>query len=821
MNLTPEEMSALDAGEFAEAVRRYVRYGQGKRFADATTHDLLNAVSLACREWLVDRMIESKARFHDARSKRVYYLSVEFLIGRSLESSLRNLCAIEEVRDALASEGVNLDRLSASELDAGLGNGGLGRLAACFLDSLATLDLPGYGYGINYEYGLFRQAIVDDEQRELPDAWQRLGSPWMIPRPDRAVPVSIYGRTPRRARVAGRGSWVDQGVIIGLPHDMPVAGYGGGTVNWLRLYSAATADEFDVSLFNKGDYLRAFERKLHTERISKLLYPSNASEAGRELRLLQEHFFVSCALHDVVRRHRAEEGSLDTLPDRVAIQMNDTHPALAVAELVRLLVDDYDYEFDRAFELTRETLAFTNHTLLPEALETWPRPLLSRVVPRHLQIIEEINARFLLDVQKQWPDDADRVRRMSIFDDGHPSRVRMAHLAIVGSHAVNGVSELHSKLVRERLVPDFAGLWPERFGNVTNGITPRRWLLQANPGLARLITERIGPGWVRHLDELCALEPALDDPVFRQALRDVKRSNKERLADCVRRVADRTIDPDSLFDVQVKRIHLYKRQLLAALHAIHLYLRICEDGLSLDAPRTMIFAGKAAPEYQLAKLVIRLICSLGRVAAADERTRDQLSLVFVPDYRVSLAEVIIPAADVSEQISTAGFEASGTGNMKLALNGALTVGTLDGANIEILREVGEENFYLFGLRAEEVERVRDGYDPHHYVRESPALGRVIDALAGDRFSGGAAGVFGPLLRHLFEEGDPYCVLADFEAYRATQERVGNDYLDREAWARRSGLNVSRMGSFSSDRAVSEYAARIWHLDAPHRRSGPA
>ncbi len=810
MNLTPEERGALEAGDFAEAVRLQVRYGSAKPFAEATSHDLLEAVSRVCRQWAVDRMLETERAVRGQDAKRVYYLSLEFLLGRSLEASLRNLLALEEVRKALAKLDVDLDALIASEPDAGLGNGGLGRLAACFLDSLATRGYPGYGYGINYEHGLFRQVIVDGEQQERPDSWRQLGSPWLIPRPERAVAVPVYGRAGRR-RAGGQGSWVDWGVIVGIPHDMPVVGYGGRTVNWLRLYSAGTAEEFDVGLFNSGDYLRAFERKLSTERISKLLYPSSSSESGRELRLLQEYFFVACSLRDLVRRFLEHHSNLDELPEQVAIQLNDTHPALAVPELIRLLVDEHELSFDRAAELTRATLAYTNHTLLPEALETWSRPLLGRVVPRHLQIIEELNARFLVEVRSRWPEDLDRIRHMSMVEESQPKRIRMANLAIVGCHSVNGVSELHSELVKSRLVPDFAELWPERFCNVTNGVTPRRWLLQANPRLAELIQQRIGTGWIRQLEELASLEPSLEDPTFRQALRGVKRANKERLAEVIAQSTGALCDPGSLFDVQVKRIHLYKRQLLAALHALHLMLRVLEDGEDLEVPRTCIFAGKAAPEYFLAKLVIRLIGALGSAIEAEPRVREQLRVVFVPDYRVSLAEVLIPAADLSEQISTAGFEASGTGNMKLALNGALTLGTLDGANIEIRDAVGEENLYIFGLRAEEVGRIREGYDPHGFVARSPALARVIEVLASDRLSPGQPGLFAPLLHHLFDERDPYCVLADFEPYRETQGRAAADFRDADGWSLRAGRNIARMGRFSSDRAIEEYAGRIWGL----------
>lgn len=811
MNLTPQERGMIEAGEFAEAVRDEVRYGSGKPFGHATTHDLLVAVSLVCRRWAVDRMLESEDRVRDTDAKRVYYLSLEFLLGRTLEASLHNLFAIDHVREALDELGTDLDSLIIAERDAGLGNGGLGRLAACFMDSLATRHYAGYGYGINYEYGLFRQIIVEHEQQERPDSWRRLGSPWLISRPERAVAVPVYGRVTGDPRTGGPDSWVDWNIIFGVPHDMPVVGYGGRTVNWLRLYSAETTGEVDVGMFNSGDYLRAFERKLGTERISKLLYPSNESAAGRELRLLQEYFFSTCAVRDLMRRFFDEEGELDELPNRIAIQLNDTHPALAVPELIRLLVDDRGLTFDHAVQLTRATVSYTNHTLLPEALERYPRPLLERVVPRHLQIIELLNDELLADVRERWPDDVDKLRRMSLVEESHPQRIRMANLAIVGSHHVNGVSALHSELVRKNLVPDFVDLERPEFVNVTNGVSPRRWLMQANPGLSALISERIGTRWISHLEELEKLEPSLAEAEFRAELRRVKRANKQRLADVVRKTTGAALDPDSLFEVQVKRIHLYKRQLLNALHAIHLYLRIVDDEEDLLVPQSCIFAGKAAPGYFHAKLVIRLLNAIGGTIAKDERAAQQLQVVFVPDYRVSLAEVIIPAADVSQQISTAGFEASGTGNMKMALNGALTVGTLDGANVEIQDAVGPENIYIFGLRAEEVASVREGYDPHAYTAASPALERVIEAISSDRFSPDNPGIFTPLLRHLFDDRDPYCVLADFEAYRETQERVARDFRDADAWSMRAGLNIARMGHFSSDRAIEEYANRIWGL----------
>jgi len=804
-----------DADAIAASVKRSIRSLMGKRWSDATPRDLFVALALACREMLIERWFATQDRVRQANAKRLYYLSVEFLIGRSLQSSLQNLGVLDEVERAFRRLGVDWEAIVESEPDAALGNGGLGRLAACFLESLATLDLPGFGYGINYDYGLFRQAIENGHQREYPEGWQRPGAAWLIERPERACLVPVYGHAGQRRRDGEPAEWRDFRVIVGIPHDLPVVGLGGRTVNHLRLYSARSPDEFDIDIFNRGDYLRAFERKLAIERISKVLYPSDSNEQGRELRLLQEYFFVACALRDIFSQYREIHDSWDALPDKVAIHLNDTHPALAVAEFIRLLVDDNGLPFDRALALANQSFAYTNHTLMPEALESWPSWLLERVVPRHLQIIEEINARLLSEVELRWPGDVERVRRISIIDEDPQKHVRMAHLAITGSHSVNGVSALHSELVKTSLVPDFAALWPAKFQNVTNGVTPRRWLLRANPLLADAITRRIGEGWVRDLDELRALEPAAEDAAFRAEFRAVKRANKERLAKVVARVAGVRLDPDALFDVQVKRIHEYKRQLLAALHVIHLYLQITEDGRRLDAQRACLFAGKAAPEYFMAKLVIRLLANVAAVVNADPRTEGQLRVAFVPDYRVTLAKQIIPAADLSEQISTAGTEASGTGNMKLALNGALTIGTLDGANIEIRDAVGPENLYIFGLRAEEVAdlRARGAYDPRERYQESEPLRRVLDALASDRFAGGEPGVFAPILQSLLDHGDRYFVLADFESYVATQEQVGRDYRDAEEWSRRAVLNVARMGFFSADRAIREYAERIWRLDA--------
>jgi len=807
--------SPLLMPDFAASLQRSLRYTLGKRWQDASPRDLFVAVALATREQLIERMFATEERYRAADAKRLYYLSVEFLMGRSLGNNLLNLGMLDKVGATLAQLGVDLEALRELEPDAALGNGGLGRLAACFLDSLASLDMPGFGYGINYEHGLFRQAIEGGHQREYPDSWRATGSPWLIFRRDETVRIPVYGQIEKVADGDGlkHTRWTHQRVLVGVPHDLPIVSFGGRTVNVLRLYSAQASDEFDIGIFHQGDYHRAFEQKLESERVSKVLYPPESTSAGKELRLLQEYFFVACALRDIVSRYLATRRAFESFADKVAIQLNDTHPALAVAELVRIFVDDHGLPFGRAFEIAQRCFAFTNHTLLPEALERWPKPLLARVAPRHLQIIELVNAQFLAEVEVRWPGDTERLRRLSIIEEGNPQHVRMAHLAIVGSHAVNGVSKLHSELVKTQLVPDFAELWPGRFQSKTNGISQRRWLLKANPGLARLISARIGEAWKSDLEGLRALEPHAADPEFLRALRDVKRLNKARLSGVISQATGVRVDPDAMFDVQVKRIHEYKRQLLAALRIVEVYLDLVDRGVQPVASRACLFGGKAAPEYFMAKLVIKLISNIGDVVNDDPRTRGLLRVAFVPDYRVSLAEKIIPAADLSEQISTAGQEASGTGNMKLALNGALTIGTLDGATIEIRDAVGAENLYIFGLRAEQVAdlRARGAYDPRALYASTPRIQRVLDALANGRFSPDEPGLFAPLIEGLLDRGDRWFVLADFVSYGDTQERVSRDWLDPDDWARRAALNIARMGYFSSDRAIREYATAIWNL----------
>ena len=729
----------------SDAIHHHLKYSLGKTRENCSQGELFLAVGLAIRDRLVDQMLETEERYRKSDAKRLYYLSMEFLIGRSLDTNLANMGIVELYRELLEEMGVDLEDVLESENDAALGNGGLGRLAACFLDSLATLGMPGFGYGINYEYGLFKQQIESGYQKEQPDCWGSSGSPLLLKHPYDACRIPLYGRVERSYMRNGVPTWrwVDWQMVLGVPYDLPITGYGGQTVNLLRLYSAKASNEFDMQVFNRGDYLKAMERQIASEMISKMLYPSDSIEAGRELRLVQEYFLVACALDDIIKTYLKSHDSFDDFPAKVAIQLNDTHPSLAVAELMRRLLDEHELPWDTAWKITQATLAYTNHTLLPEALEKWPVSLFEYVLPRHLQIIYDINERFLRQVATVWPNDQERLRRMSIIEEGNSKRVRMAHLAIVGSHSVNGVSELHSRLVQTSLVPDFYQLWPERFNNKTNGITPRRWLLQANPQLANLITTTIGDGWITNLDKLRGLEPYADDAGFQQAFMAIKRANKLRLAQVIQATTGVSVLPDSLFDIHVKRIHEYKRQTLNVLHIISMYLRAVADQQPLTVPRTCIFAGKAAPEYWVAKQTIKLIHNVAEVINNDPRVADQLKVVFIPDYRVSLAEKIIPAADLSEQISTAGMEASGTSNMKFALNGALIIGTLDGANIEIREEVGPDNIYIFGLRAEEMQAMRrhGTYAPRAYTQRHPALQRVMDALYSNTLSPQEPGLF--------------------------------------------------------------------------------
>jgi starch phosphorylase len=813
-----------EQADFHEAVGYHARYSLGREFADLTSREVYTAVALAVRDWAVEGLLRSERRYVHAGAKRACYLSMEFLTGRLLINNLINLGLYDRCREALGEMGADLEALAECEPDPALGNGGLGRLAACFLDSLATHDMPGFGYGINYEFGLFRQAIDNGHQRERPDHWLAGGTPWQIARPDEACMVPLYGRVEHGSDALGgyNPMWLDWQVVVGVPHDVPIVGYGGKTVNFLRLFSARSSADFDMAVFNQGDYMRAVEQKVRSETISKVLYPSDTVEAGRELRLVQEYFLVACAVGDILRRflrsragHAGGDGhgGLHDLASHVAIQLNDTHPALAVAELMRALVDEHQVDWERAWSITTQTLGFTNHTLLPEALEKWPVPLLARVLPRHLQIIDEINRRFLQEVATAWPGDEGRLRRMSIIEEVEPKQVRMAHLAIVGSHSINGVARLHSDLLKSALLPDFHALWPSKFSNKTNGITQRRWLLAANPGLADLVTRSIGDGWITDLRELRRLEPCAADAGFQQEFLAVKSANKDRLARVIADQCRVAVDPGSLFDVQSKRIHEYKRQLLNVMHVIHLYLGLVEDGADSPVARTVVFAGKSAPGYWAAKQIIRLIHAVAEVVNRDPRVGGRLKVVFLPDYRVSLAERLIPAADLSEQISTAGTEASGTGNMKFALNGAMTIGTLDGANIEIREEVGAENFFMFGLTIEEAQALRAGgrYRPWDQYHRSPVVRRVMDAINGDMFCKDDPGLFRWIFDSLLEGGDRYLHLADLDSYVEAQRRAAEAFADRPRWAEMAILNVARIGKFSSDRTIAEYAEQIWGI----------
>jgi starch phosphorylase len=808
--------TAPDVALLVDDLRRHARYSLGRDWEKLGDRERFAACGLVVRDMLVDGLLETRARQEEAGAKRLCYLSMEFLMGRALGNNLINLRLRPRFEAALADLGTPLDELLDEEPDAALGNGGLGRLAACFLDSLATLDLPGDGYGILYEYGVFRQLIDRGTQREQPDHWRKEGTPWTIERSDEAVLVPLYGRIAHESDRAGgyNPMWLDWQVVVGVPHDMPVAGYGGRTVNALRLFSARSSSEFDMEIFNDGDYLRAVEQKIASETISKVLYPSDSQERGRELRLVQEYFLVACAMRDVARRFEARGRDWRGLPDVAAVQLNDTHPALVVAELMRLLVDEQALPWEVAWDVTTRTLAYTNHTLQPEALETWAVPLLRKVLPRHLQIVHEINRRFLDEVAARWPGDDARLRRMSMIEEGGVKRVRMAHLAIAGSHSTNGVAALHSELVKTELVPDFHEMWPERFSNKTNGVTPRRWLLLANPGLAELVTDCIGEGWIRDASLLGGVARYAEDPAFRERFAAVKRANKERLARTIRETTGETLDPQALFDVQAKRIHLYKRQVLHVLHVLHLYLEIQSGAATPQVPRVHVFAGKAAPGYREAKQVIRLIHAVADLVNGDPRVRDVLRVVFLPDYRVSLAERVVPAADLSEQISTAGTEASGTGIMKLALNGALTIGTLDGANIEIRAAVGGENAFVFGHSVEEIAALRapGRYHPAEIYEADRRVRQVMDFVTGPQLGQRGETPFAWLFPALVTGSDTYFHLADLPSYIDEQERVAARFAERDDWLSSAVLNTALTGRFSSDRTVLEYADEIWGLE---------
>ena len=818
--MEPSEPSPFERydqpGEDAESLRRsivnHLVYTVAKDQYTATDRDFFQALVLAVRDRLIERWMETMRRYYEQDVKRVYYLSMEFLIGRSLTNSLLNTGLMKACREALAALGLDYERLAGQEAEAALGNGGLGRLAACILDAMATLGLPGYGFGIRYEYGMFYQRIEDGAQVEHLEHWLRYGNPWEFPRSERIYPVGFGGVVVEFRERNGRlrYEWRPAEQVMAMAYDTPIPGFGTETVNNMRLWSAKATRELDLRSFNEGNYINAVQEKIHSENLTRVLYPSDTTAMGRELRFQQEYFFVSASLQDILWRYRKQHTTFDELPEHVAIQLNDTHPALAIPELMRLLLDEHGLDWDRAWGIATRVFSYTNHTLMPEALETWPVSFFERTLPRHLQIVYQINHSFLTDVRHQHPGDADLARRVSLIDELDGRRVRMSHLALAGSHAVNGVSELHTDLMRRTLFADFERLFPGRITNITNGITPRRWLNEANPRLAALIASRVSCAWVTDLDCLHGLEPLAGDAGFQQEFLDVKRANKERFAQLVRQHLGMVIDPASLFDVQIKRIHEYKRQLLNLLGVIARYNRIRADPGGDLVPRTVVFSGKAAPSYALAKLIIRLIHGVADIVDNDPVVGNRLKVIFIPNYDVSTACDIIPAAELSEQISTAGMEASGTGNMKLALNGALTLGTLDGATVEIREAVGEENVFIFGLTAAEVlERRRAGYDPWAHYRASGELRQVLEMIAGGYFAPREPELFRPIADSLTWGGDPFLVLADFESYCSAQERVEQLYRSPGEWARRAILNVARMGRFSIDRTVDEYAERIW------------
>ncbi len=794
------------------------RYSRGVEWDNSVIADKFHALALTVREKLIDGLIETESRVQRQKAKRLYYLSLEFLMGRSLHNNLSNLECFDEFQKVLKGLGVNLSDILESESDAALGNGGLGRLAACFLDSMATLGVPGYGYGINYEFGLFKQEIDDQGQKEKPDQWLWVSSPWLIERKEEACVIPLFGYVEDQLDRDGNYNpmWMGWKTIIGIPHDLPIVGYGGKTVNFLRLFSARSSDQFDMEIFNNGDYVNALREKVTSETISKVLYPSDTVEAGKQLRLIQEYFLVACSLRDLTRRYLKEYSTFENFPNKVAIQLNDTHPALTVVELMRIFVDEHQLSWDIAWEITTATCGYTNHTLLPEALEKWPVPLMRAVLPRHLQIIHEINRRFLEEVKNKWPLDSTRLPQMSIIEESVPQQIRMANLSIIGSHSVNGVAALHTELVKSSLVPHFHQLWPAKFNNKTNGITQRRWLLQANPLLADLITSKIGKGWITNLEDLKQLEASIHDSDFCAQFSQIKHANKKRLAHVIYETTRTTVSPDSIFVVQAKRIHEYKRQLLNVMHIIHQYFSITEEGKTLPVPHTYVFAGKAAPGYWAAKEIIHLIHQVAQRINHDPRVKDQIKVVFIPDFRVSLAEHIYPAADLSEQISTAGMEASGTGNMKFALNGALTIGTLDGANIEIMEEVGRENIFIFGLTAEKVSEMREQgtYKPWELYHSQPRFSRILDALSQHLFCHQDPGRFSWIFDSILKHGDHYFHLADLESYIDAHELVAKEYLQKNTWTQKGILNVARMGKFSSDRTIMEYAKDIWNV-SPH------
>lgn len=801
--------------QIKENFLRHRHYSLAKDEYTATDYDNFLSLAYTVRDMLFDRWIKTQQTYYNKDVKRVYYLSLEFLMGRTLGNALVNLGIEKEAEVAMKELGLDIAELREEEKDAGLGNGGLGRLAACFLDSMATLGMAGYGYGIRYDYGIFNQKFVNGYQVEEPDDWLKLGYPWEIERCEFQLRVRFYGnvRVVKDEKGNEKYLWENTQDVLAIPFDVPVPGYKNDVVNTLRLWTSRATNEFDFHDFNAGNYIDAVEEKNLSENISKVLYPNDNSVAGKILRLKQQYLFVAASLWDIIRRYKKHHKDFKDFPNKVAIQLNDTHPAIAVAELMRLLVDEENLPWDEAWSITQQVFGYTNHTLMPEALEKWPVAMMEELLPRHMQIIYKINADFLAEVSRRFPGDVDRLRRMSLIDESGERYVRMAWLATVGSHSINGVAALHTELLKKELFHDFYEMFPERFNNKTNGITPRRWLLKSNPALSALITEKIGDEWTVDLFKLRGLEKYADDKAFQKEWQAIKLENKKRLAKIIAEECGVEVNVNSMFDVQVKRLHEYKRQLLNALHIVHLYNEIKENPSMDFVPRTFIFGAKAAPGYFMAKLIIKFINNVAKVVNSDPVVGNKIKVVFLPNYRVSLAEKIFPAADLSEQISTAGTEASGTGNMKFALNGALTIGTLDGANVEIAEEVGMENIFIFGLKVEEVEALKkQGYHPYHYYETNPNIRKVIDLIASGYFSQGEdPNLFKPLVDNLLYS-DPYLCLADFQLYADCQKKVSEAYLDQVSWTRKSILNVARIGKFSSDRTIIEYNRDIWKAE---------
>ena len=813
MNPTDKIRTGLNAEEIKQAIHDNLRCVMGRSEKIATKHDFYFALALSVRDRVLERSVESMEGYGGVNARRVAYLSAEYLPGPHLANNLLSLGITQAAGEALRSLGYDLDEIIAEEEEPGLGNGGLGRLASCYMDSLASVEVPAIGYGIRYEFGIFDQIIHNGWQEEVTDKWLRPGNAWENPHPDIAYEVKFGGRTETQTDENGRFRvrWIPATSVKGVAYDTPIPGYRVKTCNILRLWKAEAVESFDFAAFNHGDYYRAVQDKMASENITKVLYPNDEAKAGKELRLKQQYFFSSCSLQDMLRIHLFLRGKPGNFHEKWAVQLNDTHPAIAVAELMRLLVDEHSLGWEEAWNVTRATFAYTNHTLLPEALEKWSVDLFGALLPRHLEIIYEINRRFLDEVSERFPADDGRLARLSLIDESSGRHVRMAHLATVGSHAVNGVAALHSELLKETVLRDFAELWPEKFYNVTNGVTPRRFIALSNPALTQLITNRIGDGWLQDLNRLQALEKLADDKQFQQQWREVKLGNKRRLAALIAERTGIKVAPESLFDVQVKRIHEYKRQHLAALHILTLYLRLRRDPKADFPARTFIFGGKAAPGYFMAKRMIKLITSIGDLVNDDPVIGQRLKVVYFPDFNVKNAHFVYPAADLSEQISTAGKEASGTGNMKFALNGALTIGTLDGANVEIREEVGAENFFLFGLSAGEVSELKSrGYRPRDHYKLNERLREVIDFIGSGALGGGDADLFRPIVENLLGD-DPFMLLADYQPYIETQEQVSGVWRDPNAWTRKSILNSARMGKFSSDRSIRDYCESIWDI----------